>query len=184
MLEPDTEMSTALQTRLAGEFPLNTSLKTGTIDLLLNAGKKYNTIIYIDVLEHIKDDAGEMQKASSILAPGGHVIVLSPAFQFLFSPFDKAIGHYRRYNTRQFKKITPPSLELLSVNYYDTVGYFASLVNKLVLRQRYPTLKQVMFWDKWMIPVSRLTDKLFFHSFGKSIIGIWQNKEENKAGIN
>jgi len=47
-------------------------------------------------------------------------------------------------------------------------------MNKLFLRQKYPTLKQVRFWDKWMIPISKIKDKLLFHSFGKSIIAVWK----------
>lgn len=57
------------------------------------------------MLEHIEADAAEMNKAAALLNPGGHIIVLSPAFQFLYNPFDKAIGHYRRYNKRMLKKL-------------------------------------------------------------------------------
>jgi len=67
-------------------------------------------------------------------------------------------------------------LELISNRNYDSIGFFAALANKLLLRKRYPTQKQVLFWDRWMVPVSRVTDKLFIHRFGKSIIGIWKKQ--------
>lgn len=172
MLEPDAEMSKLLDKKLAlKEFPANASLKAGTIDTV---HETFDTIIYIDVLEHIETDAAELTKAAALLNTGGHIIVLSPAFQHLYNPFDKAIGHYRRYIRRTLGKITPDGLTIIHNRYYDTVGYLAALVNKLFLRQRYPTVKQVLLWDKWMVPVSTLFDKLFFHSFGKSIIAIWQ----------
>jgi ubiquinone/menaquinone biosynthesis C-methylase UbiE len=172
MLEPDEKMSALLKKKIESkEFPANCRLQTGTIGQL---GSTFDTIIYIDVLEHIEADAEEMKKAATLLNTGGHIIVLSPAFNHLYSSFDQSIGHFRRYNKKMFRLITPEGLQLISNRYFDTVGYFAALMNKLVLRQKYPTLKQVLFWDKWMVPLSRIKDKLLFHSFGKSIIGVWK----------
>ena len=175
MVEPDEQMVSELKNKIdKNKLPGNCQLQTGTIDQITST---FDTIIYIDVLEHIKDDAEEMNKAATLLNIGGHIIVLTPAFPFLYSPFDKAIGHHRRYNKKMFQKITPLSLHLVSNNYYDSAGFFASLMNKIILRKKYPTQKQVHFWDKWMVPVSNITDDLFFHSFGKSIIGIWKKSD-------
>ncbi len=172
LLEPDKQLSTALdQLKLKGKLPANCEILTGTINDLTG---NFDTIIYVDVLEHIQNDREELKKAAALLNPGGNIIVLSPAFQYLFSPFDKAIGHYRRYNKKMMKDITPDNMNLLSNKYYDSAGYFASLLNKLFLRKKYPAKKQVMLWDKWLVPFSRITDKIFLHSFGKSIISIWQ----------
>ena len=175
LLEPDEKMSEELKRKKGNkEFPSNCIIQTGIIS---QVNSTFDTIIYIDVLEHIKDDHQEMKLAANLLKPGGHLVVLSPAFQFLFNPFDKAIGHHRRYNKKVIKSITPAELKLVSNQYFDSVGFFATLMNKLFLRKKYPTQKQVLFWDNWLIPVSRVTDKLFFHSFGKSIIGIWKKPD-------
>jgi 2-polyprenyl-3-methyl-5-hydroxy-6-metoxy-1,4-benzoquinol methylase len=174
MLEPDKKMFEISGKRIgAKEFPANCRLQRGTIDQLTST---FDTIIYIDVLEHIENDSEEIKKAAKLLNQYGHIIVLSPALNYLFSPFDKTIGHYRRYNRKMFRKISPEGLQLIKNRYYDSVGYFASLMNKLFLRQKYPTLHQVKFWDKWMVPVSKVTDKIFFHSFGKSMITVWKKK--------
>lgn len=177
MLEPDTEMVKELEANIArGSFPLNCRVKQGTT---ADINESFDTVIYIDVLEHIEKDAEELQTAARLLNPGGNIIVLSPAFQSLYNPFDKAIGHFRRYTKRDIKKLTPASLELIKCDYYDTTGYFAAAMNKMFLRKKYPSKKQVLFWDRWMIPVSKLTDKLFFHRFGKTIIAAWRkNKQE------
>jgi 2-polyprenyl-3-methyl-5-hydroxy-6-metoxy-1,4-benzoquinol methylase len=173
LLEPDENMSRELKMKIdQSKFPQNCQVQTGYISQVKTS---FDTIIYIDVLEHIKDDRQEIENAAMLLNPGGHIIILGPAFQFLYNPFDKAIGHYRRYNKRMLQSIMPANFQLLSNRYYDSIGFFASLINKLFLRKKYPTQKQVLFWDNWMIPVSRVTDKLFFYSFGKSIIGIWKN---------
>jgi 2-polyprenyl-3-methyl-5-hydroxy-6-metoxy-1,4-benzoquinol methylase len=172
LLEPDEDMSDGLKKKMeAKELPVNCQLQSGTID---NVIATFDTIIYIDVLEHIEKDTEEMKKAAALLNAGGHIIVLSPAFQFLYNPFDKAIGHHRRYTKKMFKNITPAGLQLVSSRYYDSIGYFAALMNKLFLRKKYPTQQQVLFWDNWMVPVSKVTDNIFVHSFGKSIIAIWK----------
>jgi len=59
----------------------------------------------------------------------------------------------------------------------DSMGFFASLVNKLLLKQSYPTHKQVQWWDKRLIPVSKITDRIFFYSFGKSILAVWKKNQ-------
>lgn len=179
LMEPDKEMSAILETMIsAKKLAGNCKIQTGTIDQLT---EKFDSILYIDVLEHIESDREEINKAAALLNDGGHLIVLSPAFQFLYNPFDKAIGHYRRYNKKMLRQLTPETLKLLNCKYYDSAGYFAALVNKLLLRQKYPTIKQVLFWDRWIIPVSRITDKLLFNSFGKSIISVWKKEQLHKT---
>jgi hypothetical protein len=131
---------------------------------------KPDTILYIDVIEHIQNDRLELLEAAARLTSGGHLIVLVPAHNFLFSNFDKAIGHYRRYNKRMLKEVLPPDLKLEKLYYLDSVGLFASLANKLLLKSGSPTIGQIKFWNKWMIPVSTLVDKLLFYSFGKSLL--------------
>jgi len=172
MLEPDEKMSVLLKMKVkTSVLPGNCRFQSGTITQLTST---FDTIIYIDVLEHIQNDTEEIKKAAALLNAGGHIVVLAPAFTYLLSPFDKAIGHCRRYNRKMFRNITPEGLQMMSNRYYDTAGYFAALINKWVLRQKYPTVNQVRFWDRWMIPVSTITDKICVHSFGKTIIAIWK----------
>jgi SAM-dependent methyltransferase len=176
LLEPDEAMLNILKEKL------NTHLQFSNCTLLnkttgeLDANRKFDAIIYIDVLEHIEDDRKEIETATNLLEKNGHLIILSPAYNFLFSPFDKAIGHYRRYTASSLKSVMPAELDLIKMNYLDSVGFFASFANKLFLKQSYPSEKQIRMWDNYMIPISRWTDKIFFHSFGKSILGIWRKK--------
>ena len=64
--------------------------------------KKFDTILYMDVLEHIEDDKKEIDRALEQLNSGGNLIFFVPAYQFLYSDFDKAIGHVKRYNKQFF----------------------------------------------------------------------------------
>lgn len=172
LLEPDEILFKKLRASLPS-LPPNSILQKGGIS---DANGEFNTILYIDVLEHIEYDKQELENASGKLSKDGYLIVLSPAFQYLFNEFDKAIGHFRRYNKSMIKKIGPQDLSILSLNYLDSLGYFASLMNSIMLKQSYPTKKQVEIWDKKMIPISRFIDPLIGYSFGKSIIAVWKKQ--------
>lgn len=174
LAEPDMDMFLILQKQLAEQkLPSKCTVVNGTID---SVPGNYDTILYIDVLEHIREDADELSKAAAKLNTGGRIIVLSPAFPLLYSPFDKELGHFRRYNRSQLKKITPAALQLTSLQYLDTMGFIAGFMNKILLRQKYPTKSQVKFWDKMLVPLSRVIDQISMHSFGKTIIGVWTFK--------
>lgn len=172
LLEPDTIMAEKLKEDiLQKKLPANCSVQTGTI---AGVSEQFDTIIYIDVLEHIENDGEEVLKATRLLKNGGHLIILSPAFQILFSPFDKEIGHFKRYCKKDFKVMKTKNLKLKYSRYLDSLGYFAAFLNKYVLQQKYPSIKQVNFWDKTLIPISKIVDKILFYSFGKSILIVWQ----------
>jgi SAM-dependent methyltransferase len=176
-LEPDPELIGQLVKNL-GETEPRRAYETvcGTLESL--AGQQFDTIIYIDVLEHIDNDREELNQAASHLRPGGHLIVLSPAHQRLFSPFDAAIGHFRRYNRPMLRSISPPSLRLKQLIYLDSAGLVLSIANLLLLRQSMPTKAQLRIWDRWVVPVSRVLDRCLFYSVGKSIVGIWRRERE------
>jgi len=176
LLEPDVAMSTLLKKkRDDGELPPNCDIICGTITQF-DEKEQFDTIIYIDVLEHIEEDKKEAEGAVQLLKSGGHLIILSPAFPSLYSRFDKAIGHYRRYNKKQLKAAIPTSLRQVCLLYLDSAGFFMSMLNRFLLKQKYPTQKQVNFWDHYGIPVSRIVDRIVIYSFGKTILGIWKKK--------
>jgi SAM-dependent methyltransferase len=173
-LEPDPQLVTQLGEnlqRMAKTRPYENIC--GTVQSL-NHDQTFDTIVYIDVLEHIEDDAAEVQRAANRLRPGGRVIVLSPAHQWLFTPFDSSIGHFRRYNRSSLTKVSPPGLQIEEIFYLDSCGIVASAANQLMLRQSMPTKAQISVWDKFIIPVSRLVDPLLMYSLGKSIVGVWR----------
>jgi SAM-dependent methyltransferase len=173
-LEPDGKLAEQIQARInAGTLPSYCQVRAETSDQL-PANARFDSILYIDVIEHIDDDAAELRRAYQHLRPGGHLIIIVPAHQWLFSPFDEAVGHFRRYNKARLRAVIPPGMKPRLLRHLDSLGWTASCVNKLVLRQYYPTLPQVRFWDSTVVPVSKLTDPLVGYSFGKALLGIYQ----------
>ncbi len=173
-LEPDSQLLAQLTLNVAHATERSKYKAVVGTMASLDPVLKFDTIIYIDVLEHIENDRYELEMAASRLRANGRIIVLSPAHQRLFSPFDAAIGHFRRYNRSMLREISPPGLRVEQLIYLDSAGLLLSGANSLLLRQSMPTKAQLRFWDQWVIPVSRVLDKCFFSSIGKTIIGIWR----------
>ena len=173
-LEPDERLGTRLRAWAeAGDAaPLPTVQIGTTADL--DPRSRFDTILYIDVLEHIEDDRAEMARAAELLAPRGTLIVLSPAFQQLFSDFDRSVGHFRRYTRASLAEVMPPSLRQVRLRYLDSVGFLASLSNRALLRQALPTRRQIALWDRVMIPASRVLDPLLARGFGRSVLAVYE----------
>jgi hypothetical protein len=110
------------------------------------------------------------------LRPGGRVLVLSPAHQWLFSEFDRAIGHFRRYTRGALRAITPAGATVERLIYLDSVGLLASLGNRLLLKKSMPTARQIGIWDGMMVPLSRALDLVLLHSVGKSVLAVWKKQ--------
>lgn len=173
LLEPDPELVARMRARqAAGELPSAARLCTGTLAGLA-AEERFDTIVYIDVMEHIADDRGEAARAAGHLAPGGRLVLLCPAHPFLFSPFDAAIGHHRRYSRAALAALAPPGCRLETCFMLDSIGLFALLANRLLLKSAMPSAAQIAFWDRAMVPLSRLLDPLFGHRLGKTVVGAW-----------
>jgi SAM-dependent methyltransferase len=178
-LEPDPELVEKLKSSLAA---IERSPQPEAICATLSAFEErpqFDSILYIDVLEHILDDRGELEQAALRLRPGGHLVVLSPAHQSLYSPFDAAIGHHRRYDRSMLLGISPPGLELERMRYLDSVGMALSAANTLMLKQSMPTASQLGVWNRWVIPPSRVLDKCIGYTAGKTIIAIWRKPVTN-----
>jgi SAM-dependent methyltransferase len=174
-LEPDPALASRLQTeRSSGRLPDCCRVFVGTLESLPEEEGGFDTVLYVDVLEHIEDDRAELERAAARLAPGGRVVVLAPAHGWLYSPFDRAIGHYRRYTTRSLGAARPASLEVHSLFYLDAVGLVASLANRMLLKQSMPTARQIAFWDRCLVPCSRLVDGLLGYGVGKSVVGVFR----------
>jgi SAM-dependent methyltransferase len=174
-LEPDPALARRIEARVAaGALPSQQSrLLVGT-SASLSEEMQFDTILYIDVLEHIADDAAELARARRHLANGGHLVVLAPAHEFLFSPFDAEIGHYRRYGRARLTRLGPSQTSLVVCAMLDCAGFFASLANRALLSQRMPTRRQIAVWDTWLVPLSRRLDPLFGRRFGKTIVAVWR----------
>jgi len=175
-LEPDATLASRLQARLLGSVAAPTTKVI--VGSLRNFTEQvcFDCILYIDVLEHIEDDHGQIELAAQLVRPGGHIVVLSPAHQWLFSDFDKSIGHLRRYKKATLRLLMPTGWLEKKMRYLDSIGVFLSLGNVLALRQPMPTRSQIVIWDRLCIPLSRRVDRWSSGMIGKSILAVWSKR--------
>jgi SAM-dependent methyltransferase len=157
----------------ARALPACCQARAGTVQSL-SAEARFDAILYVDVLEHVSDDAAELRAAARLLRAGGVLIVLAPAHAWLYSPFDRAIGHHRRYTRRSLERVVPPGLRRLALRYLDSVGLLASAGNRFLLRRSLPTPGDIARWDRLMVPLSRRLDPWLGFRVGKSVLGIWR----------
>jgi SAM-dependent methyltransferase len=173
-LEPDRAMAARLAVdRQAGRLPAMCEPRYGTT-AVLGPQERFDTVLYIDVLEHIEDDHDEVVRVTRHLTTGGHLVVLVPAHQALYSPFDSAIGHLRRYCMARLLTLGANGMWVCRARYLDSVGLLASLGNRLVLRSAQPNQRQIRFWDRLMVRLSRRLDPLFGYRLGKSALVVWR----------
>lgn len=174
-LEPDVEKAGQIREQVNNcKLPQCCEVIAATIGGI-DLKELFDVIIYIDVLEHIPDDKSELRFAKQHLCKQGYLIILAPAHSFLFSEFDRSIGHYRRYHKKSLQRIMPSELECIEIKYLDSMGIMASFINKVFLKNKLPTQAQLHFWDHILIPISKKLDWIFGYRLGKSVFGVWQN---------
>ena len=139
---------------------------------------KFNTIIYLNVLEHIQEDLHEINSALNKLNLGGHLVILVPAHQNLFGKFDKAVGHCRRYDIDFFKLNKFKNVKMQKLIFLDLFGYILYFFNKFFFKDEvYPSKFKIFLWDKIFTPITIIMDYITRYKLGKNILCVYKKIE-------
>lgn len=136
-------------------------LKSGSVD----------TIMLINVLEHIEDDVSALKAFARVLKPSGHLLLFVPALAWLFSALDRRYGHYRRYYRQPLARmVIAAGFEIVNVRYIDILGVLPWwLLNTIGGKTDFePTL--IKLYDRLGVPLTRAIESLVPPPFGKNII--------------
>ncbi len=138
----------------------------------------FRSVVYLNVLEHIEDDKTAVLNSASMLSPGGHLIILVPAFPFLYSRFDKEIGHCRRYTKHSLLHlISACGLETVHWQYFNTTGIAGWLVFQKWMGR--PAISDnLMGLYNTLMPLNRIIDRTFRKIAGLSLIIVARKTEE------
>lgn len=166
--EPSANMYSLLKNRFQNVDNIKTfnDYFNSEIDL----SEDINTILYINVLEHIEMDKEELISSYKKLNTGGRVIVFVPALQFLFSSLDEQLGHYRRYHKKRLVALLEiAGFQVEKVKYFDLVGilpwYIAfTLMGKIIQPGN------VKLYDKVVVPIMSRIEKKFPPPVGKNLL--------------
>lgn len=132
-----------------------------------------DTVLCFNVLEHISDDRAAVRNMADILRPGGHLLLLVPAFQALFNDLDRLAGHLRRYNVPALRRLIPENFEIARLDYVNPLGGLGWWLNRWVRHRSLEsakTTRQVLFFDRVVLPVSRALTPVTRRVFGQSVI--------------
>jgi 2-polyprenyl-3-methyl-5-hydroxy-6-metoxy-1,4-benzoquinol methylase len=137
------------------------------------AERSYDSVVLVNVLEHIEDDGRALREILAGLRPGGTVVLFVPAFEALYSNFDRMVGHYRRYRRDDLARlVSSTGFEVVEARYVNCIGAVAWWV---IARQlgRFPTNRAAMrSYDRTVVPLIRALESRWTPPFGQSVLCI------------
>jgi hypothetical protein len=134
------------------------------------AHEGFDSVVYINVLEHIQDDRTELVQAREMLNPQGHLLVFVPALAWLYSDFDKQIGHWRRYTKGGLSGLARDvGFTLVKAQYFDLAGIIPWYINFVLLRNSTGS-GSVSLYDRLVVPTLRLIEGVVPPPIGKNVL--------------
>ena len=131
---------------------------------------KYDSVIFINVLEHIQQDSDAIKKAYKIIRRGGTLIISVPALQVLYSNFDRSIGHYRRYQKSELIKLAQiASFKIMSCKYFDSIGIIPWFIFMKGMRRGLSS-RNTYTYDKFVVPWLKIVEKIITPPLGKNLL--------------
>lgn len=142
----------------------------------LMKAKRIDSIVCINVLEHIRDDIGALQRMEQLLVPGGYLALLIPAHLGLYGAYDKLDGHYRRYSKPYLRTILGwTGFRITRLYYFNSIGAIGWWAQYRLLGRKTHGEGQFALMDA-LIPGLRVIEGLIAPPFGLSLVAILQRK--------
>ena len=135
------------------------------------AAERLDTVVCLNVLEHIEDDRASLRAMHDLLQPGGRLVLLVPSLRALYGTLDEALGHFRRYVPAELTdKLRTAGFHLRHLEYFNLAGVPGWWVAGRVLRRRLiPT--GALRWYETLVPLFRL-ERLLPWRIGQSLIAV------------
>lgn len=178
-IEPSSNMYPLLAERLKKVTAINQGRTfqgtlTDTVEAIRQSGSP-DSVIYVNVLEHIEDDALELRMIHSLLQPGGHVLIFVPAHAWLMGSMDRQLGHYRRYSVAELtSKCKAAGFTVRLSGYFDILGVAPWWIMYRLLRARTMSAGAVRFYDRYLVALSRFLQSVIPPPVGKNVILVAQ----------
>jgi len=158
---------------LKERFGNDTNMDVRELMLPASEPANYSAAVSYNVLEHIEDDIGALRSMGELVRPGGHVIIVVPAFQWAMSPADIATGHVRRYTKKSMRAaMTAAGLEIVKLHYANTFGLFGYVLTTKVLRLMPGPGRLVWVYDSLVAPLTRWAERIVTPPFGQSVVAV------------
>jgi SAM-dependent methyltransferase len=169
-IEPFASMHGALATALANHPRAERFLGTLADYATAPDARHFDTLVYVNVLEHIDDDRAELRAIHAMLKPGGHALIFVPAWPQLMSPFDHALGHHRRYRRDELlNKIEAAGFAVEHARWFDSVGLLPWWLLMVKLK-RHPSPNAAGWYDRLIVPWLSALERTIAPPIGKNLL--------------
>jgi SAM-dependent methyltransferase len=168
----DQEFIDRLRTRFAGHPNVVVErLDLGAMDVPALQRHALDTVLSVNVLEHVEDDARALRDLHQIVAPGGHLLLYVPALPWLYGSIDRGLHHFRRYARGELRdKLTAAGWKVVHLSYMNLLGIPGWFLNSRVLKRSVLPVGPVALYDR-LTPILRLEDHLPL-PIGMSLVAI------------
>jgi SAM-dependent methyltransferase len=135
-----------------------------------------DTIVCVNVLEHLKDDHRVLTRCLELLKPGGKLLLFVPALQSLFGSMDKSYGHFRRYSRGRLEhKVAAAGFEVEYCRYLNLLGVLGWWFNGKILRRKIVPRSQIMLYDR-VVSFTSKVERFLPKPLGLSLFCVGEKK--------
>jgi 2-polyprenyl-3-methyl-5-hydroxy-6-metoxy-1,4-benzoquinol methylase len=139
--------------------------------------ERLDTVVCLNVLEHIEEDAATLRDFATLLPPGGHLVLLVPSMPALYGTLDINLNHFRRYDREPLRQLLEASgFEIDSLQYLNRVGVAGWWLNSRVLKRRVLPRGQLALFRWMVLPLLRLEERRP-PSFGMSLLALARRRD-------
>jgi SAM-dependent methyltransferase len=175
-----TDVIAGYRRELERTFSKRANVRVDKFDLTASAPQEFisqpfDTVVCLNVLEHIEDDLFALEQMREVLKPGGRLALLVPAHRILYGEFDRAVGHFRRYEKRALtERLKQTGYLVQKVSFFSILAALPWLINGRLLKRDYLPTGQANLANR-LVPFLKL-ERLIGPPFGLSLIAIAQKK--------
>ena len=169
------DLSPSCVQALRERFADHPNVRVDDSDLrVLDLQERFDSVLMVNVLEHIADDVEALQGLSQLLVPGGNVVVYVPALNWLYGPNDKKVGHYRRYSVWRLREVFREAglepVELRWVNFLAIPAWAA--FSRGDVRPAQEIGRMLSLWDRTAVPAARFLEARVRAPIGLNVLGV------------
>lgn len=172
-----TDIVPSYRRELQQSFKHQPNVRVGQFDLTTPAAnllaERFDTVVCLNVLEHIEDDLFALGQMREVLAPSGCLALLVPAHQVLYGEFDRAVGHYRRYEKRELAdKLKQVGFTVREMKFFSLLAMLPWFINGRLLKKDHLPTEQASLANR-LVPLLRL-ERFVGPPCGLSLVAIAQ----------
>jgi SAM-dependent methyltransferase len=172
LVEPSTAMYQQLCERVAESQNVTTYNDVfENVAEQIRLAERPDSIIYVNVLEHIADDVHELSVINKTLDAGGRIFIFVPALRWLHGSYDRQINHFRRYTRTELeKKCVTAGFRVIASRYFDLFGVLPWWVKYKVLQSNNMEPGAVRFYDQRVVPIAKVLESTLSPPLGKNVL--------------